>query len=56
MRAYMLEKLILVVNNARIIFNKLNPLRPQVAINAACETIVMGLIQPFLDARVEFKG
>ena len=47
----MLEKLILVVNNARIIYNALQPQRAQLGIMQACELIIMGLIQPWLDAK-----
>ena len=49
MRAYMLEKLVLVVNNARIIFNGLNPMRPAIGIYDACERIIDALVQPYLD-------
>lgn len=51
MRNYMLEKLVMVVNQARIIYNMLQPLRKAFGIKEACYVIAMALIQPFLDAK-----
>ena len=55
MRAYMLEKLVLVVNNARIIYNRLQPSRKPLGIHKACESVVMELIQPLLDQERAFR-
>ena len=51
MRAWKLEKLVLCVNQARIMFNALQPSRKQIGIKTACEMIAMELITPFLTAK-----
>ena len=48
MRAYMLEKLITAVSNARIIFNYLQPKRADTSIKRAAEAIALELTKPFL--------
>ena len=47
----MLEKLIMVVNQARIIFNCLQPQRQAVGIKKAARDIIMHLVTPYLDAK-----
>ena len=51
MRAYMIEKLIMVVNQARIIYNALQPNRPALGIRPACKRVILFLVNPFLKAR-----
>ncbi len=53
MRAYMLEKLCLLANNARIIYNHLQPKRAPIGIKPATEMLVMELVQPWLQAKKE---
>jgi len=49
----MLEKIILVANNARIIYNHLQPNRASVGIKPAAEMIVRELVGPWLQAKKE---
>ena len=51
MRSYMIEKLAMVVNQARIIYNLLQPNRAAVSVKEACKSIILYLCTPFVDAK-----